>query len=288
MAQQAEVSLAPAPDSAVAAVVSRPSTALSFAAYMAPFAVAVLVYETLRGLFHYRGEVHVADLVAAEARYFTVETAQGPRVLSELIASTTSPWLDVLCGATYLVFLLEVLGVTAYLFARARPKALELSLGFLFVNLLGWSIWFLYPAAPPWYVDDHGVGPVALDVISSPAGLARLDALLHVPIATTFYSKSANVFGAMPSLHVAYATLVAVVVHPLGGRARALSWAFGASMAYSAVYLRHHYLLDVVAGVLLAVVVGVLTKLTLRRLEGRVLPRALILPTDNLDCGGGA
>jgi inositol phosphorylceramide synthase catalytic subunit len=231
--------------------------ALTFATHMSPLLAAGVVYELLRGLFHHRGSVHVADLYALEARLFAVSTSNGPRALSEVLAQATTPWLDALCGVTYFLFLIEVVAVAAYLyFARSRSSALELTLGFFFVNLLGWLIWFVYPAAPPWYVDQYGTGPALLDVVSSPGGLERVDAWLGLPLATVFYSKSANVFGAMPSLHMAYATLVALVAARQGGWLRAVTLLYAGSMALSAVYLRHHYILDVLAGVALALLVG--------------------------------
>jgi membrane-associated phospholipid phosphatase len=229
---------------------------------MAPLPAAGAVYEMLRGLFHHRGSVHVGDLFQAEARWFSVSTASGPRALSEVLSQATSPWLDALCGATYFLFLVEVLAVSSYLFfARSRARALELTLGFFFVNVVGWLIWIVYPAAPPWYVDQHGMGPAVLDVVSSPAGLSRVDAWLGLPLATTFYSKSANVFGAMPSLHMAYATLTACVAARGGGWLRHSTLIYAASMALSAVYLRHHYILDVLAGVALALGVGLVVRL---------------------------
>jgi membrane-associated phospholipid phosphatase len=105
-------------------------------------------------------------------------------------------------------------------------------------------------------VDAFGKGSAILSTPSNPAGLARLDQLIGLPIASTFYSGSANVFGAMPSLHVAYATIVAWVVFPLKGKLRVATLLFAVSMAFSAVYLRHHYILDVLAGLVLAVPVA--------------------------------
>jgi inositol phosphorylceramide synthase catalytic subunit len=245
----------------------RSSSVFVFICYLSPFLATGLGYEVLRVLLRYRGEVHVGDLYAYEAALFPVHTSEGPRALSEVIARNVHPLLDVWCGATYFLFLIEVFGVSAYLFFRARPKMLQVSLGFLMLNLLGWVIWFMYPAAPPWYVDQYGTGPAILDVVSSPAGLSRFDAVLHAPIAATFYSKSANVFGAMPSLHAAYATLVAWVVMPLGGWLRVLTCGFALSIAFSAIYLRHHYILDVIAGVFLAVPVAMLVQAGLTRVD---------------------
>jgi membrane-associated phospholipid phosphatase len=279
MAPSSEASVvvqqAPSAEGSASGIVipARLRVALSLLGHIAPIAAAGLLYQLLRGLFHYRGTIHVGDLFDYEARLFSVSTADGPRAISEVIARHTSPWLDAVCGATYFFFLAEVVVIAIVLFFRSRPKALELSLGFLFVNMIGWSIWFVYPAAPPWYVDQFGTGPALLDVVSSPAGLARVDAWLGLPVATAFYSKSANVFGAMPSLHVAYATLVAFVAAPFGRWLRAGTLAFALSMAFSAVYLRHHYLLDVLAGASIALMVGVAGRL-LRR-PGAGLARGL-------------
>jgi len=220
--------------------------------YVLPFVAVAGIYEALRGAIHHAGAVHVADLLALEHRFFSIATAEGPRALIDLIAGHTHPLLDLWCGLTYLLWVPQVFAMTAWLYKRARSKALELAFGFLLVNLAGWAIWLLYPAAPPWYVDMYGTGAVVMDAPASTAGLARLDALLGVPITETIYSKSAYIFGAMPSLHVAYSTLVAGVVFPLAGRVRLVSFAVALSMAFAAVYLRHHYLLDVVAGVALA------------------------------------
>ena len=224
----------------------------TFAIYASPFFFSGLCYETYRRFVHLRGDIHVADLFALEARLFGVTTSEGTRALSDVIATHTHPAVDLVAGITYFLFMLEVFGVAIYLFFRARPRMFDLSVSFVLMNFFGWALWLVYPAAPPWYVDTYGLGPVVLDAKASAAGLLRVDDLLGIPLAASFYSKSANVFGAMPSLHVAYATLVAWMVFPLGGKLRAFTLAFAVSMAFSAVYLRHHYILDVIAGALLA------------------------------------
>jgi membrane-associated phospholipid phosphatase len=179
--------------------------------------------------------------------------------------------LDLCCGVTYLLFLIEILAATALLSVRWRSRAWELSLGFLIVNLLGWLIWIAYPAAPPWYADTFAFRASAPDVASSAAGLARFDALVGLPLAGSFYAKSADVFGAMPSLHVAYSTLVVWAVAPLGRAPLIAAAVFAASMAFSAVYLRHHYILDVLAGMLLAIAVAAGIR-TVRWLQARGEP----------------
>jgi membrane-associated phospholipid phosphatase len=91
--------------------------------------------------------------------------------------------------------------------------------------------------------------------------LARVDALIGVPYFAGMYGRSSDVFGAMPSLHVAYALIVALEGWSLfGGAARAASIVFFGLMCFSAVYLDHHWVLDAIAGVTycVAVVAGAL------------------------------
>jgi membrane-associated phospholipid phosphatase len=227
--------------------------ALTFLIYASPFFFSGFCYEAYRRLVPLRGEIHVADLHALEATLFSVPTAAGPRALSDVVSSHTHALVDVITGVTYFVFMLEVFVIAGYLFFRERPKMFDLSVSFVAMNFAGWALWLAFPAAPPWYVDQYGLGPAVLSAVPSPAGLARVDALLGVPFAAKFYSQSANVFGAMPSLHCAYATLVAWMVFPLRGALRWGTLAFAVSMAFSAIYLRHHYVLDVLGGILLAI-----------------------------------
>lgn len=220
----------------------------TFVLYALPFVAVGAGYPVL-GRFSGWRTPHVGDVRALEVRLFPVHTGAAVRALSEVIAAHSSIVLDLLCGAAYFLFLPEVFGMALYLFFRSRRKALELSLGFLAVNLIGWTIWVLFPVAPPWYADLHlaGADPV-LHAVASPAALGRVDAWLGVHYFDRFYAKSEYVFGALPSLHVAYAVLVARIVFPLGGTLRVATLAFAGLIAFAAVYLRHHYFLDVFAG----------------------------------------
>jgi inositol phosphorylceramide synthase catalytic subunit len=71
-----------------------------------------------------------------------------------------------------------------------------------------------------------------------------------VPYFARMYGRATDVFGAMPSLHCAYACLVALegwaVFRPPW---RAASVGFFVLMCFSAVYLDHHWVLDAMAGI---------------------------------------
>lgn len=230
----------------------------TFVLYALPFVVSGSAYAFLGRLSGWR-PAHVGDIHALELRLFPVRDGAQVRALSEVIAEHSSVFLDLLCGAAYSLFLAEVFGLAIYLFFRSRKKALELSLGFLAVNLIGWTIWVLFPVAPPWYAALHLAGsPPELHAAPQPAALERVDALLGIHYFQSFYAKSKYVFGALPSLHVAYAVLVAGVTWPLGGRLRIATLVFAGIIAFAAMYLRHHYLLDVLAGAALGLLVATL------------------------------
>ncbi len=219
---------------------------------VAPFVLVGVIYDLFVLVLPMRGAVHVADLYRWELALFSVSVGSTRLTLPELFSRWHSPALDLACGFAYATYLFEVFAVGLWLHFKARPLALKLALGFLALNVLGMILWFSFPAAPPWYVIAHGLGPARLDAVPSAAGAARFDALVGIDYFQRFYSRNVNVFGAMPSLHVAYPTLVACLVRPFGAKAFVPAVAFALLVALSAVYLVHHYVLDVLAGAALA------------------------------------
>ncbi|MGQ0721279.1 MAG: phosphatase PAP2 family protein [Candidatus Eiseniibacteriota bacterium] len=119
------------------------------------------------------------------------------------------------------------------------------------LNLTGLTTFMLYPAAPPWYVELHGMRqPSEVGLVSGAAGgLVALDQMFRVRFFETLWDHfSPNLFAAMPSLHGAYPLTIAVfAVLRFGRRAR---WvvAYPALTWFAAVYLNQHYIVDLVAG----------------------------------------
>jgi membrane-associated phospholipid phosphatase len=129
---------------------------------------------------------------------------------------------------------------------------LRFSWAFFTVNLIGFSFYYIFPAAPPWYVEEYGFG-FNPNAVRSAAGLDRVDALLNIDLFHRIYTRNSNVFAAMPSLHSAY-PLVAFL-YALKTNRKWLIVLFGIvciGIWLSAIYTNHHYVLDVVAGILVA------------------------------------
>lgn len=170
----------------------------------------------------------------------------------EWFMSHHTPALDLVCAVPYLAFVYVVLGYAVFLYFVDRPRASLFLWAFAVGNLLASACWLGIPAAPPWYLHDFGC---AIDIAAapSPAALVRVDELLGIGYFRGFYSRAASVFGAMPSMHCAYPMMGLVVAwRKATWMTRPLHIVYALWMAFSAVYLGHHWVLDVLAGWLVA------------------------------------
>jgi hypothetical protein len=215
-----------------------------------PCIVTGAIYDSLRFFLQaaITGRIHVAGPYALERALFGV----GGHTLNELFQTHHWAFADLAAGFAYLAYVPEYLALAMLLFFRRDlVRALTFARGFLVLNVMGFATWFVYPAAPPWYVAAHGFGSAHADALPSAAAAQRFDALLGTHVFANVYGHNVAVFGALPSLHVAYPMLATL----LAFRTKMLRWArwpaagYFALMCFSAVYLQHHYVIDVVLGI---------------------------------------
>ena len=200
-------------------------------------------------LFH---SVHIESLYLAEKNLFGI-SYQGNRLTpNEYLLAHTSRLLDRLTGFFYLCWVPVPLGFAFYWFLKNRWVFLNFSHTFLLVNLIGFAVYYLYPAAPPWYLQLHGFEFIA-HTAGNPAGFVKFDQFFGTGIFSSLYSKSSNVFAAMPSLHASYPLIV--LFFGIKNKCGWVNWLFGCVMLgiwFSAVYSSHHYVLDILAGIVCA------------------------------------
>lgn len=225
-----------------------------FLSYAWPMICAPLLYDLLRYQYHnfITGSVHVEEPYLFEKTWFGVMTQLGKVTLNEYFSIHNHVVLDFICGVIYLTFLFQPVAVFFYTyFKRHLSAARILALSFFLVNLIGYIIYFIYPAAPPWYVADYGLGPANMQALPSAAGAHRFDEMMGVPFFAKFYSNSNDVFGAIPSLHVAY-PLQVFFISLMIGKLRVFSFVYLCLMIFSAIYLQHHYVIDIGLGLAFA------------------------------------
>jgi membrane-associated phospholipid phosphatase len=213
-----------------------------------PFVLTGVGYDLVRyprALWVTPDRVLGCGLLDAELVLFSA----GPGVsLPAWFGAHSFPALDVLAAVPYASFTYLAFGYAVWLWFEDRRRMRWFLWSFAIANAISFVTWIALPAAPPWYVHAHGCA-IDMSTPPSPAGLARVDQLLGIEYFSGFYSRAASVFGALPSMHCAYPVLGLLTAWNHEPR-RALSFhlLYAAWMALAAVYLGHHWVLDVLAG----------------------------------------
>jgi len=215
------------------------------------FIVFWILFDSMKAFPNYRyNTVHIESIYRAEKHLFGISVPGGAVLTpNEYWLVHQQTLLDILSGFFYLCWIPLPLAFSAWLFFRNKEWFARYTLTFLIVNLLGFVIYYIYPAAPPWYVQQYGFGFNA-HTPGNTAGLGRFDQFFHVSVFSGLYAKSSNVFAAMPSLHASYP--LTVLYYGLRYRLRWVNILFGTIMIgiwFAAVYSGHHYVLDVLAGI---------------------------------------
>lgn len=224
-----------------------------FIAYLT-FLVYWVVFDYMKAFPNYNyNTVHIADLYNFEKHLFSIHTDGTILTPNEYLKAHSTTFLDILSGLFYICWIPVPFGFGIYLFVTNRRECLYFLISFVLINIIGFIGYYAYPAAPPWYVQDYGF-VLHKNMHEGVAGLVRFDNYFHTPIFQSLYTKGSNVFAAMPSLHSAYP--IVVFYYAIKNRMTIASAVFGivtAGIWFGAVYTSHHYILDVLAGILCAV-----------------------------------
>ncbi len=224
---------------------------------MGIFLLYWLIYDSLRIVHNYEvNPVSIKELYDAEMALFGFNYQGNLLTPNEFFNLTHTPFLDIISGLFYINWVpLPMFFALWFLFKLKDAKLfIKFSYAFVFANIVGFILYYVYPAAPPWYVDLYGF-EFLKDTFGNTAGLARFDEIVGANIFGSLYEKNSNVFAAMPSLHSAYP----VVLLYYGAKLKrpfltAFFVIFVLGIWFAAVYTNHHYILDVIAGAMCAVV----------------------------------
>lgn len=213
----------------------------------APFIGVLFVYDRLRGF---------ADGLVFPARELPqihVEAALFGKPIPTVWLQThlwhggsELHWWDYATWLVYLSHFFATLVVAAVLWTWAHERFTRFATMVCVLALTGFATYALYPAVPPWLAARDG------EIGQS----NRLIGIIwqHVPVAHygSLFEKGqnyANNVAAMPSLHAAYALLIALFLWRLVPRwARVPLALYPPAMAFALVYTGEHYLVDCVAG----------------------------------------
>jgi hypothetical protein len=214
------------------------------------FIIYWVIFDYMKAFPNYRyHDVHIELLYNSEKNIFGIASAGNILTPNEYLLQHQQTWLNVITGFFYLCWVPLPLVFAGILFFKNRKYFFYFSLSFLLVNILGFIIYYVYPAAPPWYVQQYGFNFIPA-THGNTAGLQRFDDFFHTRIFAGIYSKSSNVFAAMPSLHASYPLLVLFYgLKYKFGYWNLLFFIIMVGIWFAAVYNSHHYVLDVLAGI---------------------------------------
>jgi len=212
-----------------------------------PFILLLLSYDAMRGFADdLGGQVHVDYPIAIDKALFFghVPTV----VLQGWLFDPNSPhWYDYGSALLHVLHFILPLFFAAIIWQHYRQHYWPFVISLLLTSYAAFVTFMLVPTAPPWVAGLKGdLAGVHLVHEGLPA------------LASIYNTLSPNPVAAMPSLHAAYPWLFLLFAWRIWGwRATAFA-VYPAAVFFAVVYLGHHYVADLLGGMVYATVAYVI------------------------------
>jgi hypothetical protein len=216
-------------------------------------ALGIVTYFGVRGLTVDSGELaqeHAREVVDLERRLGAqVEGAWQAPVRRSPALATLANWIYIWGHWPVII------AAMAWLVWRHRESFLLLRDAMVASGLLGMAVFVTYPLAPPRLTD--------LDILDTVTQTSSAYRVLQPPMFV-------NQYAAMPSLHAGWDLLVGIAVMTAASSrlVRTLATLLPVLMAYAVVATGNHYLVDVPAGIGIALIGYAVARLLARRRSG--------------------
>lgn len=236
-----------------------------------PFMFLWISYDMMRGIADNLGHINVRPVYEWEFALFApLFGGEIPPFWAQHHKTEALTWM---AGFFYALHMAApiIVALTLWIRKEDRELFLEMSRAFLMTSYAALITFIIFPVAPPWYVyrgyNENGTPNFSqpqekVSVRESAAGLLDFDKFANKDFFGSIYETfNANPYAAMPSLHAAYSFFVAyfaikkhrwkaswVAIYPLG-------------VCCSAVYLNHHYIVDLIVGIMYSMIAIYLSSL---------------------------
>ena len=138
-------------------------------------------------------------------------------------------------------------GTIAYLLWRRRERFPRAAAHMYAVFDLGLAGYWALPTAPPWYAAREGHSDPELRRMMVEHG----EVFWKEAWGPLYGSLAGNPLAAMPSLHFATSVMAAHLLREAGQVEGALGWSYALTLGFALVYLGEHYVVDLLAGLVL-------------------------------------
>ncbi len=213
-----------------------------------PLIVGIYLYEHLRGVAHLlRPEPYYLPHLDFDRIVFFGNIP--PVVVQEWLWSGTVRWYDHVLGLLNRAHFIVPPTLMFLIWLENRALYYRALITIVGASFIGAVIFLVYPAAPPWAASQLGllpelvkIGYVQADAAPVQAGKSFIEGLV-LP----------NPYAAVPSLHTAYSTLVAIFALAWRRRFGYVMCVYPVAMWFTIVYFGDHYVSDILVGIAVAV-----------------------------------
>lgn len=214
-----------------------------------PVLLLLFGYEYLRGLGPILTKnVHIWPMINADQKMFgSLPTIT---LQSYLYNASALKWYDYVAVILYIShFIIPML--IAFIFWLSNRRAFKhYTAGLLILSYLAFITYIIFPAMPPWMASNLGYIPPLQKIMDQV--MASFANPISVPSIYKFFG--ANLVAAVPSLHAAYPFLIFLFVRQQISRLAYLISPYVLGVWFAVVYLGEHYVVDVILGIIYAVV----------------------------------
>jgi membrane-associated phospholipid phosphatase len=211
--------------------------------------VLLEAYNYSRGFAYSNASPHITPMIRADkfmTGWFTGGEVPTVWLQNHLYHPDKIHFWDVVTSWVYFSHFVATPALALIFWLQDRDRWLKFVRRWFVLSVAGVAVYFIYPAAPPWWAAARGyIEPVsristrgwAAFGMHGTGNLLQTGQLASDPVA------------AMPSLHSAFALLVTVSLLPVVRRRWwPLLFAYPLVMTFALVYSGEHYLTDVIVG----------------------------------------
>lgn len=214
-----------------------------------PFLFILISYDFLRGFADNLGQrVDFLGPIDLEQKIFDrIPTIELQKMFYRI---NTVSWLDYLSAIFYFLHFALPLTFGYILWLSSRDHFKQFVTGILLLSYSAWITFLIYPSAPPWLADNQGYLPGVYKIIDTT--LQAFPDKWNLP--SIYHNFNPNPVAAIPSLHGAYPLLVLLFALRFF-KLKALPFIFYVLGVWlSIVYLGEHYVVDIIAGAIYAII----------------------------------
>lgn len=211
---------------------------IHFIAAFLPFLILLYVYDMLRaGADNTSISIHITDLLNLEQNLFgsPIPTVRMQQFIARFtyIKFVAVHFSNFFYGSEF--WITAIFAVVLW-YKRKRDYVIFMTL-FVSMSFVAYIFYYWFPAAPPWWVAYYGYFPNPQ--VQPDLSLIPINIMLHV----------SNPVAALPSLHAAHSAFIAVYCVFVWRRKMQWMLLYPVCVSIAAIYLGHHYIVDIILGV---------------------------------------